>query len=207
MKTKKISPKKKIINAAIKCFGKRGIEHTKLTEISQIMGIRHSAILYHFKTFEQLCDAVIDDLIEEFHSAGEKFLPSQSHDPIDYIMTFIRVHFLMAKKNKIRFSLWLHFYYKASVSENYSKKLRMIRLNSSEKLKTLLSQLYMQQNRQFPSDQARSQQLEDDTITILGILSGNVILSMTDDENEFDHYLEITQNFITRYLSPSKSIT
>ncbi len=198
MKVKKISPKKKIINAAIRCFGKTGIENTKLIEIAQFMGIQHSAILYHFKNFDHLCNAVIEDLIEEFYTAGEKLLPPTSAQPLEYIQTFVRVHFLMAKKNKTRFSLWLHFYYKASQDERYHQKLKMIRLNSSEKLKTLLAQFYSDHSM---SEAQKKQKIEDNATFILGLLSGNLILSLTDREQNFEHYLEHTQRAIESTLA------
>jgi AcrR family transcriptional regulator len=192
---KKTDTRKNIIDAAIKCFGRKGIENTKLIEIAEEAGIKHSLILYHFKDFDELCLNVVDDIVNEFYQAGRNFLPQKTSDPIDFLISFVVSHFIIAKKNKNRFSIWLHLYYKASQDERYAQKLKMIRLNSSEKIQTLLLQYYTQ------NDAKLSQEiLERDVMFILSILSGNIFLAMTDDSSSFDHYIKLSKEMIKNYL-------
>lgn len=82
--------REQIIEAADWLFYQRGYEHTSFSEIANAVGISRGNFYYHFKTKDEILDAVIDlrlantqRMLEQWESEGER--------PEDRIRCFIRI--------------------------------------------------------------------------------------------------------------------
>ncbi len=192
---KKGKTKQKIVQAAIKCFGKTGVEQTKLIDIAAEAGINHSLVLYHYKTFDEIAYAAIGTLVQEYFEALHKFEGQTISDPKLHLNSYILTHFLLAKKSRTRFSVWLHFYYKASLDDKYRKLLQLIRLNSMNRVKMILAQYFEQETVQLSA-----KKLDDAVMFVLGIISGNVILALTGENSALETYGKMTVNTVNNYL-------
>lgn len=68
----------RIIEASDQLFYQRGYEHTSFTDISDAMGISRGNVTFHFRTKDDILDAVIDlrlertrQMLERWETAGE----------------------------------------------------------------------------------------------------------------------------------------
>lgn len=136
----KITTKEKILKAALRCFVRKGIEQTKLIDIAEVAKIKHNLIIYHFKDFEQLCLACVEQVVHNFFQETQKISVKKQKNTSEHLEEFIVAHFYLAKQHPEAFSLWLHFYYKASVDSHYQKLFNSITVSTHEKLKSILVQ-------------------------------------------------------------------
>ncbi len=136
----KTTTKEKILKAALRCFAKKGIEQTKLIDIADAARIKHTLIIYHFKDFEQLCLACVEQVVHNFFQETQQVSFEKQKNATEHLEQFIASHFRLAKQHPGAFSLWLHFYYKASIDNHYRKLFNSITLSSIEKLKSIMIQ-------------------------------------------------------------------
>ena len=87
-----------IVDAADHLFYRRGFEHTSFSDIADDVRISRGNFYYHFKTKDEILDAVIDarlantaKMLEQWERAGK--------NPADRIRSFI--HILIANRAKI----------------------------------------------------------------------------------------------------------
>lgn len=177
----KIPTKQRIITAAFKCFAKYGIEQTKLIDIADVAKIKHNLILYHFKDFEALCLACVEEVVHSFILLTQKISLEKQKNAQNHLEDFIKAHFKMAQLHRSGFSLWLHFYYKASISTHYQQLLKTITVTSQEKLKSILVQ-YCKENNIHKTDL----QLELIAHSIISHIVGQLILSIAQDKPDFE---------------------
>jgi len=88
-----------IIEAADRLFYHRGYEHTSFADIADIVQISRGNFYYHFRTKDEILDAVIDvrlantrDMLEQWEAEGK--------GPADRIRSFI--HMLVANRADIK---------------------------------------------------------------------------------------------------------
>ena len=88
-----------IVEAADHLFYRRGYEHTSFSDIADDVRISRGNFYYHFKTKDEILDAVIDvrlantaKMLEQWERAGK--------DPADRIRSFI--HMLVANRADIK---------------------------------------------------------------------------------------------------------
>jgi len=176
----KISTKDKIINAAIKCFAKNGIEQTKLIDIAETAKIKHNLILYHFQNFEQLCRAAVEQVVHSFFKETQKISLEKQKNAKEHLLEFITGHFQLAQIHPAAFSLWLHFYYKASNDDHYKQLFKTISVSSTEKLKSILMQYghFMKLNH-------TEIQLEFFAKSIIGQIIGQLTLSLAEENPNY----------------------
>jgi TetR/AcrR family transcriptional regulator, transcriptional repressor for nem operon len=79
-----------IIEAADQLFYRRGFEHTSFTDIADIVDISRGNFYYHFRTKDEILEAVIDariastrHMLEQWEIAGKT--------PVERIQSFIRI--------------------------------------------------------------------------------------------------------------------
>ncbi len=136
----KISTKEKILKAALRCFAKKGIEQTKLIDIAEAAKVKHTLIIYHFKDFEQLCLATVEQVVHNFFQETQQVSFEKQKNAAQHLEQFISSHFTLSKQHPGAFSIWLHFYYKASIDNHYRKLFNTITVSSVEKLKSIMIQ-------------------------------------------------------------------
>jgi TetR/AcrR family transcriptional regulator, transcriptional repressor for nem operon len=88
-----------IVDAADHLFYRRGFEHTSFSDIADDVRISRGNFYYHFKTKDEILDAVIDarlantaKMLEQWERAGK--------NPVDRIRSFI--HMLMANRADLK---------------------------------------------------------------------------------------------------------
>lgn len=195
MKKKGTRKREEIIQAAIKCFAEQGIENTKLVGIAKAAGINHSLVLYHFKDFDTLCFELVESLVQEFFDYFYKVSFIHQSDFEKLLRSFISAHFILAKKNRDKYSIWLYFYYRASIDRRYKQLLSMIRLSMREKMILLFMPLCEQH--QSKLDQTETEYLADH---ILSSISGHLILALTEEKRSLSNFQEQTFDQIRFFL-------
>ena len=90
--------REQIVEAADELFYRRGYEHTSFSDIADVVRISRGNFYYHFKTKDEILDAVIDlrlantqKMLDQWEAEGKR--------PADRIRSFI--HILIANRAKI----------------------------------------------------------------------------------------------------------
>ncbi|WP_295893687.1 TetR/AcrR family transcriptional regulator [uncultured Vibrio sp.] len=87
-----------IITAADKLFYEQGFEHTSFAHIAKAVNISRGNFYYHFKTKDDILDAVISARLTNTQEMVDNWQESAT-DPVERIRRFI--HILIMNKNKI----------------------------------------------------------------------------------------------------------
>ncbi len=193
---KNLSKKEKIIKSAIKCFNETGIEQTKIVDIAKYAEVNHSLVLYYFPNIKDLGKAVIESLIDELNQSTIKALEKSEQNSKALLKSYIDSTFLLVKKNKNKFTIWLHFYYKASHNQEYQDLNQKVRHQGKERIRSIL--LSLSEKKLIPS--LSPELLEESTDLILGLMTGNLIIAMTESEKPTSYYSDQTYKIVEKYL-------
>ena len=193
--TRRVPTKEKIINAAIRCFARMGIEQTKLIDIAEAAKIKHNLILYHFQDFEELCMACVEKVVHNFFQETQEISLEKQKNTLHHLQEFINAHFQLAKQHPAAFSLWLHFYYKTSHNDHYKQLLKTLTFSSLEKLKSIIMQHAHEKNLEM-SDL----QIELSAKMIIGQIIGQLILSLAEENPNFDHEANVCFHMAKEFL-------
>jgi TetR/AcrR family transcriptional regulator, transcriptional repressor for nem operon len=87
-----------IVEAADQLFYHRGYEHTSFSDIADVVQISRGNFYYHFKTKDEILDAVIGHRLADTESMLKQWEADGDH-PADRIRSFI--HILIANQAKI----------------------------------------------------------------------------------------------------------
>jgi AcrR family transcriptional regulator len=88
-----------IVEAADQLFYRQGYEHTSFTDIADIVRISRGNFYYHFKTKDEILDAVINARLAATRTMLERWEIEGKH-PADRIRSFI--HILIANRADIK---------------------------------------------------------------------------------------------------------
>lgn len=88
-----------IIEAADRLFYQRGYEHTSFSDIAGAVQISRGNFYYHFKTKDEILDAVINLRLANTQAMLERWEIEEKY-PLDRIRRFI--HILIANRTKIK---------------------------------------------------------------------------------------------------------
>ena len=91
--------KDKIIETADELFYKRGFEHTSFAHIAEILNISRGNFYHHFKTKDEILEAVINYRINNTNKMLEKWR-IEGKNPSERIRSFINI--LIMNKSKIK---------------------------------------------------------------------------------------------------------
>ncbi|EPC01510.1 hypothetical protein L861_16700 [Litchfieldella anticariensis FP35 = DSM 16096] len=89
----------RIIDAADQLFYEQGFEHTSFSKISESVGISRGNFYYHFKTKDDILDAVINHRIARTNSMLDNW-EVEGESPDDRIRSFINI--LVMNRTKIK---------------------------------------------------------------------------------------------------------
>lgn len=95
---KGIKTRAEIIAAADRLFYERGFEHTSFADIAEAVALSRGNFYYHFRTKDEILDAVIERRIEERAALLSRW-EHETNDPAERIRRFIRI--LIMNKVKI----------------------------------------------------------------------------------------------------------
>jgi TetR/AcrR family transcriptional repressor of nem operon len=85
-----ITTRERIVEAADMLFYQRGFEHTSFADIADVVKISRGNFYFHFKTKDQILDAVIDQRIANTWAMLEGW-ERESPSPADRIRSFINI--------------------------------------------------------------------------------------------------------------------
>jgi TetR/AcrR family transcriptional regulator, transcriptional repressor for nem operon len=88
-----------IIEAADQLFYRRGYEHTSFSDIADVVQISRGNFYYHFKTKDEILDAVINARLANTRKMLERW-EIEGKEPADRIRSFI--HILLANRADIK---------------------------------------------------------------------------------------------------------
>ena len=91
--------REKIVSAADKLFYEHGVEHTSFADVSKVVGISRGNFYYHFKTKDDILNAVIERRIKDRHDMLEGWI-NAGQSPKQCIASFIRI--MLVNNKKIR---------------------------------------------------------------------------------------------------------
>ncbi len=91
--------REKIVTAADQLFYQRGFEVTSFADVAEVVGISRGNFYYHFKTKDQILDAVIERRIKDRHDMLTSWVDS-GQSPKQCVASFIRI--LDTNRQKIR---------------------------------------------------------------------------------------------------------
>jgi len=91
--------REKIITAADQLFYERGFEYTSFADVAGIVGISRGNFYYHFKTKDQILDAVVERRIKDRHALLQGWV-EEGLTPRQCVARFIRI--LLINNRKIR---------------------------------------------------------------------------------------------------------
>lgn len=93
-----LTTRAQIIEIADRLFYERGYEHTSFAQIAEVVGISRGNFYYHFKTKDEILDAVIAQRVSRTTAMLEKW-EAEAATPADRIRSFIGI--LMMNRAKI----------------------------------------------------------------------------------------------------------
>jgi TetR/AcrR family transcriptional repressor of nem operon len=79
-----------IVEAADQLFYRRGYEHTSFSDIADVVQISRGNFYYHFRTKDEILDAVIDARLAKTRTMLERW-ESEARAPADRIRSFINI--------------------------------------------------------------------------------------------------------------------
>jgi AcrR family transcriptional regulator len=88
-----------IVEAADQLFYRQGFEHTSFSDIADVVKISRGNFYYHFKSKDEILDAVIDARLANTRTMLERW-ETEGKDPADRIRSFIRI--LIVNRVKIK---------------------------------------------------------------------------------------------------------
>src|SRR5262245_46028676 len=91
--------RKYIIEAADRLFYRQGYEHTSFSDIADVVQISRGNFYYHFKTKDEILDAVIDARLASTRKMLEQW-EVEGKQPADRVRSFI--HILIANRADIK---------------------------------------------------------------------------------------------------------
>lgn len=94
----KASTRDRIVEAADQLFYQRGFEHTSFSEIADVVKISRGNFYYHFKTKDEILEAVIENRLKNTRKLLSQW-EERGQSPAERIGCFI--HILIANRAKI----------------------------------------------------------------------------------------------------------
>lgn len=90
--------REQIVEAADDLFYRRGYENTSFSDIAAVVGISRGNFYYHFKTKDEILDAVIDHRLTKTEAMLDRW-EADGEEPADRIRCFIQI--LIANRTQI----------------------------------------------------------------------------------------------------------
>jgi AcrR family transcriptional regulator len=108
-KIKSQSRREEILNAALKCFNKKGYHKTSLDDIAAKVGVTKAALYYYFKSKKKLFIDLFIFKIETYFDDLSKNVMRSRHDPVEALMSHIERSDEIFKKNIELFKFVMEF--------------------------------------------------------------------------------------------------
>jgi AcrR family transcriptional regulator len=191
-----IDRKRQIIDAAIECFVKSGVAHTRFNEIAKAAKVDQPLIHYYFPTLDSLYVEVVARVLESLKNESLKAIEKNAGDPLKVLIAYTRVPFEWGQKYPGYNSLWAYFYYLATFHQTFIQLNKSIRETGRERISVILYKGMEKGVFKNPKNISVSQM----ALTIQGIITGNALLAGTEGLSSFKEYTDITVQAVLRVV-------
>ena len=89
---------KRIIDAAIKIFAKKGFFHAKISEIAKEADVADGTIYLYFKSKDDILINIFEEYMDKLIERIQTEL-AEEEDPVSKLKRFIQLHFVLAENN------------------------------------------------------------------------------------------------------------
>jgi AcrR family transcriptional regulator len=129
-----------IIEAAIECLGREGVQAANLEQVAKRLKTRRSHVTYYFKDWEDLLEAAIKYVIasaqrETIQKIGSASAPEQK------ILGMVEGAFVWAKKYPDQAAVYLYFHYACATEPRFRNLNAEIRGAGLRRLRALLAEM------------------------------------------------------------------
>jgi AcrR family transcriptional regulator len=194
--TSKIDRKQKIVQAAIHCFIKQGVSQAKMNEIAAFAGVDQPLIHYYFPTLDSLYAEVIQQVLESLKQATIDAITKNPKDVVKTLEDYLRVPFQWAHKNPGLASIWLYFYHLASYNPTFLQMNNAIRENGRSRITVIIYSGMEKNIFSIPKGMTVNQV----ALNIQGLLTGNTIMSATENTGDWKKTAEETISAVMLWL-------
>jgi AcrR family transcriptional regulator len=131
--------KARIIEAAIQCISRKGIEETSYESIGKALKIRRSHVAYYFKDRDEMIELVIRYITATAQQSTVARL-QHAKDAEAQVLAIVEGAFDWAEAHPDQVSVLLLFYYYCCFKKNYRETMILIREAGRERLSAVLAQ-------------------------------------------------------------------
>ncbi|MBQ9578534.1 MAG: TetR family transcriptional regulator, partial [Ottowia sp.] len=89
-----------LLRAALEVFDRRGVARASLTEIAHEAGVTRGALYWHFKSREELFDALFQRLFSEYSQQLERDIRSGAPDMLGTLRQALLRHFERVERDE-----------------------------------------------------------------------------------------------------------
>lgn len=130
--------KKIIISQAIEIMSIQGIDKVTLKQVSDHIGMKQTALLYHYKSKESLVNACLRETVLKNNEIVSSKLNSQNVK--NSIHAYILGNIEWALDNRYEARLILYLYYKASFNNEYKSLYHKIKQSAQNRITSFLKE-------------------------------------------------------------------
>lgn len=185
-----------IIKAAFELMSKNGVAATSIQDIAKRSKTSHPLVTYHFKTIDDVYFGVVQQIIEETRIAAAEAIRRPHEKQIDVLRAYSDAYFIWGKKNTSKLSLWMYFNFLCSFKEEYLKFGDEIRKIGRERITSILTRGIALD--EFP--RMSSQDIDDLSFAIQGLLTGNLVMTVSETHFPLEEAQRITALQIERMV-------
>jgi AcrR family transcriptional regulator len=128
------NPRQDLIEAAIYCYGEKGLGETSLADIAKRAGLEPSHLKYYFPTFVSLFAAVVEYIRTDLIQVATEALMKAGDSPIAALEAYSVAIVRWAHAKKTYFRLWMYFYYEATYRPEFIELNRQTRVIGRERI-------------------------------------------------------------------------
>lgn len=187
--------KGRILRAAIEVYSKKGIGAATLKEIAQKAEIDQPLLNYYYPTIQEMHSDIIRYVLESLRVSIFEPLAA-STDFWETFREYIMGYFRWAERNPSLYSIWLYFYYIASVEPYYRDQCTLTREVGRERLLSLIYRgiaTNQIQKTPYGSVEEMAQQ-------IYALINGNFVLLFTENNQDPKKLAQTTFHFAKAWL-------
>jgi AcrR family transcriptional regulator len=184
--------RQKILKAAYDIMCKKGVAQTSIMDVAKKSKTSHPHVTYHFADIDQLYVGVIHQILEEMRDETQAAMDRKHANSHQVLKAYCEVLFHWAKRNEEKLKLFVYFYYLASLDSKFTSLNNEIRKVGRERVETILAKGIA-----FGEFQKRSAaEVKALATFIQGIVTGNLIMAVSEDTLSLDEAAQITSKFV-----------
>jgi TetR/AcrR family transcriptional repressor of bet genes len=119
----------KIKEATLQTIARLGLSDTTIQKIAEAADVSTATIIKHFETKENVLQAALETIAQEFNEGRAQVLRDSKGDPVRYLLLTIDLVFHPAISNASRIAVWNAFWGEAQARKLYQKVIGAIEVD------------------------------------------------------------------------------